>query len=81
MMKEHTYLLTLVGIVKIKSSTLTSVVLVIELTDKIERMPEPLEYEIEGIKLPLIRINPFEDSAPEKVLCALSLLCGFKNDG
>lgn len=63
-----------VGIVKIKSSALTSVVLVVELTDKIERMPELAEYEIEGIKLPLVKINPFEDSAPEKVLCALSLL-------
>lgn len=43
-------------------------------SDKIERMPEQQYYKIGDKKLPLFKINPFEVSAPEKVLAALSLL-------
>ena len=64
-----------VGIIKTESMKETKVDLVIKLTsEKPERMPEIKEYEINGIKLPLFYLNPFEVSAPSKVLAMLSLL-------
>jgi HPr kinase/phosphorylase len=51
----------------------TNVNLVVDLvpTEPIERMPEPMTVDIEGIALPLIRLAPFEASAPLKVALAL----------
>lgn len=56
--------------------------LIIDLTDKdqIERLPDDLISEpIAGVKLPLIRVDPHESSAAEKVLLALSLLQKFND--
>ena len=64
-----------VGIVETKAVSSIFVDLAIELTDKtLERMPQEGFYEIEGIKIPLIRLNPFELSSPAKVLAALRML-------
>ena len=64
-----------VGIIKTEYLEETNVSLVIKLTSEaLERMPENQEYEIDGIKLPLFYINPFEVSAPSKVVAILSLL-------
>lgn len=64
-----------IGLVKIKPQPQTTIDLVVELTSSgLERMPEAAFYELCGIKLPLVKINPFEISAPAKVLAALSLL-------
>ena len=64
-----------VGIVKVKALSSVFIDLVVELTDdKLERMPKESFYEIENIKIPLIQLNPFEFSAPAKVLGALRLL-------
>lgn len=64
-----------VGIIKIDHIEKTKVDLVIKLTtEKIERIPEPLSYDIEGVSLPLFYLNSFESSAPSKVLAMLSLL-------
>jgi serine kinase of HPr protein (carbohydrate metabolism regulator) len=64
-----------VGIIKIDHIEKTKVDLVIKLTtEKIERIPEPLSYDIEGVLLPLFYLNSFESSAPSKVLAMLSLL-------
>ena len=64
-----------VGIIEIKSLSSVYIELAIELTnEKLERMPEEAFYEIEGLKIPLIKLNPFESSAPAKILAALRLL-------
>lgn len=64
-----------IGIVKLDYLPKAKICAVFELvSDRIERMPEPQYYEIGTQKLPLFKINPFEVSAPEKVLAALSLL-------
>ena len=71
-----------VGIVKFKHQKETKVDLIIKLTDeKIERIPQKEEYDLEGIKIPMFYLNPFEVSAPSKVLAMLSLLWGFENRG
>lgn len=64
-----------IGIVRYPFVSKAKICAVFDLiSDNPERMPEPQFYEIEGINLPLFKINPFELSSPEKVLSALSLL-------
>ena len=64
-----------IGIIKVKTKKKNKIDLAVFLTqDKIERMPEPLYYELLDKKIPLININPFEPSATAKILAALSLL-------
>ena len=64
-----------VGIVNFEYMEETTVDVVIKLeSEKQERLPEKQYYELEGIKLPLFKINPFEVSAPSKVLSILRLL-------
>ena len=64
-----------VGIIKTEHIEKTKIDLVIKLTsENIERMPDHKEIEIEGVKIPLFYINPFENSAPSKVVAILSLL-------
>ena len=52
--------------------------LVIELVppEDIERLAEPADIEVLGLALPLVRLNPFEASAPAKVRIALKLATG-----
>ena len=64
-----------IGLIKIKAKKDTKISAVFELTSsKTERMPEDTTYNLCGIQKPLYRINPFEPSAPAKVLAALRLL-------
>ena len=64
-----------IGIIKQKAKKNSFIDLVVNLTqEKIERMPDILYYEILDQKIPLININPFEQSASAKILAALSLL-------
>ena len=64
-----------VGIVKYPHQEQTTVKLVVRLTDNLlERLPEKAFYTFGKNKLPLLQINPFENSAPLKVLSALRLL-------
>lgn len=64
-----------VGIVKYSHQKQTTIKLVVQLTDEpLERMPEKQFYNLGKIKVPLLRINPFENSAPLKVKAALRLL-------
>ena len=64
-----------VGIVKYPYQKQTTIKLVVQLTDEpLERMPEKQFYNLGKIKVPLLRINPFENSAPLKVKAALRLL-------
>ena len=64
-----------VGLVNLKAEESAFIELVVELTTAPqERLPEQKFYEFEEIKIPLIKLNPFENSAPAKILAALSLL-------
>ena len=64
-----------VGIIKVKHVKSAFVELVVELkTTPQERLPDKKFYEFENLKIPLIKLNPFENSAPVKILAALSLL-------
>ena len=64
-----------VGIIKQDYLKETNIDLVVKLTtDKIERMPLPQNYKIENIDIPMYLVNPFESSAPSKIITMLSLL-------
>lgn len=64
-----------IGIVPIKHLSQNRIHCVVELiSSKPDRMPENMKYEINGVKLPLIKLNPFEVSAPEKIITWVSLL-------
>lgn len=64
-----------VGIISLPPQDSVEVNLVVNLTTaQLERLPEKSFYEIAGVSLPQISLNPFETSAPAKVLAAISLL-------
>jgi len=68
-----------IGIVKLRGAQVTQQApmhLLVELVppDQIERLPEPERREILGVSLPLIRLAPFEASAPAKLRLALHSL-------
>jgi serine kinase of HPr protein (carbohydrate metabolism regulator) len=67
------------GIVKLRGGQVTQnapMHLLVELVapEQIERLPEPERREILGISLPLIRLAPFEASAPARLRLALDSL-------
>jgi len=64
-----------VGIVAVKSVPEAELVLVVDLveTGAVERMPEwDARAHLHGIDLPLLRLAPFESSAPIKLALALA---------
>ncbi len=64
-----------IGIVKYPYIKEATIDLVVFLSDEIpERLPDKGFYNIENIKIPLIRLNSGEISAPFKVMAALRLL-------
>lgn len=64
-----------VGILPIPALDLTRVVLVVDLAHgPIERLPEPATATISGVVLPLLRLDPREASAGEKVAAAIARL-------
>ena len=68
-----------VGIISACPRGVTRLSLAIELVDgspgePVERLPEPAARTIEGVALPLLRLNGFEASAVEKVATALARL-------
>jgi HPr kinase/phosphorylase len=63
------------GIVSVPCRETANLALVVELVqpEAVERMPDPApEHDLLGLKLPLMRVAPFEASAPAKVLIALA---------
>jgi serine kinase of HPr protein (carbohydrate metabolism regulator) len=63
-----------VGIVDLPNTPQAELDVLVELTDptKIERLPEPgAKVLILGLELPVIRVAPFQASAPIKVLLSL----------
>jgi len=66
------------GIVAVDSLPETALALVADLVDpaNIERIPKPASVELQGLSLPLIRLAPFEASAPAMLRAALNSLAG-----
>lgn len=62
-----------VGVVSVPTIASVEVSLVIELmpSEDVPRMPEPSHTEIEGVRLPLFPIAPFEPSAAAKLRLAV----------
>jgi HPr kinase/phosphorylase len=65
-----------VGIVSARSLDKAPLELVIDLVspDRIERMPDPRFWSCFGRPVPLLRLAPFESSAPTKVRIVMDLL-------
>ncbi len=66
-----------IGIVKVGRPRLLARVPISLLVDlvppeKIERMPEPAREDLLGVELPVVRLAPFEASAPAKLRLALA---------
>jgi HPr kinase/phosphorylase len=64
-----------VGIVNVKSLTACELVLVVDLVapEAVERMPEKYDnVRLAGVDLPLLRLAPFESSAPIKLALAVA---------
>lgn len=61
------------GIIETPYMTKVELTLAAELSEpnSIERMPGPLQYQVFGHRLPMIRLAPFEASAPVKLILAL----------
>ncbi|MCI4588579.1 HPr kinase/phosphatase C-terminal domain-containing protein [Sphingobium sp. BYY-5] len=63
------------GIVDLPAMENAPVALLADLFDKVDRMPlDPLHRAIAGIQVPVVKIAPFETSAPIKVELALKTL-------
>ena len=63
-----------VGILKMPFQASCRVDLVVELArsfSDVERLPSERFYELGGIKIPLLKIYPFEASAPDKIVIKL----------
>ena len=64
-----------VGIVPAGALDLARVVLAVELaSEPVERLPEPALKTVEGVVLPLLRLDPREASASEKVAAVIARL-------
>ncbi|KQW81870.1 HPr kinase/phosphorylase [Brevundimonas sp. Root1279] len=64
-----------VGIVAERALGVTRLWMEVEPVDgPVERLPEPAWRDIEGVRLPLLRLNGFEVSTVEKVAVALARL-------
>lgn len=62
-----------VGILRVPSLPAAPLRLVVDLVapDAVERLPEPAECALLGLSVPLLRLAPFEASAPAKLRLAL----------
>ena len=62
-----------VGIERLDAVARTTLRLVVDLVapETVERLPEPATVELCGVVLPLLRLDPFEASAPAKLRLAV----------
>ncbi len=64
-----------VGVVDACALGLARIALVVELTGgAVERLPDARTRTLDGVALPLLRLNGFEPSAVEKVTAAIAVL-------
>jgi HPr kinase/phosphorylase len=70
-----------IGIMEVPTVPETRLALVVELVgaEDVERLPEPETADVLGVALPLVRLAPFEASAPAKVRTALKNLSQTKD--
>lgn len=63
-----------IGLVGVKAVTGVQLVLVVDLTSpsEVERMPDGASVRLLGLDVPLVRLAPFEASAPIKLALALA---------
>jgi len=61
------------GVVSVQAVARAPLKLVVDLVapGAVERLPEPATADVLGVRLPLVRLAPFEASAPAKVRAAL----------
>lgn len=62
------------GIVEVEATAEAEVVLAVELVPpaRVERMPDPVpNLQLAGVVVPLLRLAPFEPSAPAKLVLAM----------
>ena len=66
-----------VGIVKLASAKSATLKLVIKLTQshKVERLPDVQTHSVLGVSLPKLLLNPFEQSAVDKLFLAYQIVC------
>lgn len=63
-----------IGVVDLPHMEDIEVALLVDLTNEVERMPvDPVFRSIAGVDIPVVRIAPFEASAPIKVELALKM--------
>ena len=62
------------GIMRLPHLERTRLVLAVELTGGIARLPAPARFP--GLDLPLLRLDPAENAAPEKLALALDCVLG-----
>lgn len=64
-----------VGLIEIPHADDIPVALAVELVETVERMPlEPMVQMIAGVNIPLVKLTPFEASAPIKVELAVKTM-------
>ncbi len=66
-----------VGVQKVHSLDFCEVKMAVELAKSfqdIERLPKDCFYDVCGIKIPLLKLYPFENSAPDKLVIKLESL-------
>ncbi len=64
-----------VGVVDLPSIKGARLALIIDLSQDIDRMPgDPEEWLVAGVPLPVVKVSPFEASAPIKVELALKTM-------
>jgi HPr kinase/phosphorylase len=65
-----------IGILRVDPLPEARLALIAELVapDRVERLPEPASQTILGVAIPVVRIAPFEASAPAKLRLALAML-------
>ena len=70
-----------IGIMEVPTVPETRLALVVELVgaEDVERLPEPETADVLGVALPLVRLAPFEASAPAKVRTVLKNLSQTKD--
>ena len=61
-----------IGIVELRFEPYVRVALAVDLTARVDRMPDVSTRDFIGVPIPVIAINPFEASAPIKLELALS---------
>lgn len=67
-----------IGILKLQHLGPTAIKLVVDLTspEELDRMPQDQHVTLDGVELPLLRLNPFEASAPAKLSLGLAVKLG-----